>query len=446
MPNILETFYILFKSNSDDVEKGAKKAKESTEKLGTSIESSKKETRDLGDSFSRLAEEFSGALLSFVSADAFSEQLKQAAEFSSHLFDVSKELGVSTEALDVWGRAVSQNGGSAEGFQQTLRGITKNLAQVSVYGISPIVPLLYRLGISIKDTSGHIKNAMQLLPELAKAFQKLTPLQSKEVGEELGLDEGTIKLLQRGGDGLDKIIQKQRELGALTAQNADIAKAFTDQWEDTGTSFKELFIIMDGQALPVLNRALSNLADFGKFLQNNKDAVKGFTVTLGALALAFGAVGIAALITSSTIALIVTGVLGLAAAVGWLYQEVERFKHGQDSVFSEPKNFKSFSGLRTLLHMDNPHSILHLAGGEDSEKHIAAAASSLNTITNAHPGAMINSNRNSSTSNKNTNVTTGAITVNTQATDAKGIARSLNSHLVRQIAMANGTHDDGVQA
>ena len=336
MPSILETFIILFESDSEQVKKGAAQAKEVTDKLNKSLASTDTVAGKLGSSFKNLVSNASGALLGLLSVGAIIGGIKAAATYADKLDELSKALGVNIEELSAWGDAVQMSGGTAEGFQETLKSMSASLAAFATKGKSLLAPFFKELGIKMVDARGKARSVIDILPELADAFQKLGKEEAFGMGRKMGLDQGTIMLLQGGRREVDALIARQKELGVVTKEDGEIAAKFNDQLDDTAHSFRSLFTVVGRFVLPAFTDVLKMFERVAVFFRKNSDFIIGGLIGIGSAILYFVTPAIlsmlAALAPFLLIAAAVGAVVGLFAL---LYDDLKNFEKGNQSVIGE---------------------------------------------------------------------------------------------------------------
>ena len=120
---ILETFYILFKSDASDVKKGAEEAEKSTKHLEQSLKNVGKESEHVGAGFAAAARSVVGLFAGIASVSSVIQSFHSAVNEITEVGNLSRELNVNVEALDAWGHAVQRTGGTAAGFQSSLKSL-----------------------------------------------------------------------------------------------------------------------------------------------------------------------------------------------------------------------------------------------------------------------------------------------------------------------------------
>jgi hypothetical protein len=546
MASVLETFLILFESNAEEVDKGSQEAKKSTDDLERSIKSTDIAAGSAAGSFLKMATTAAGALASVLSVGAVISAVTAAADNADALGEFSERLGVNIEDVSAWGDAVAVNGGTAEGFRASLDSLIDGMVTFATKGTSRVSPFFDELNIKMVDTEGKARDVMDVLPELADAFEGLSKQESAGLGRKLGLDQGTIMLLQRGRREVEDQIRIQKEMGVVTAENAEIAGKFNDQQDNTAKVFRSLFTIMGSTILPVFTKILSGLQTVGSFLVKHSDFMVGLLIAIGAAVAVYAlppliSMAVAAVAAFAPFMIMGAIIAGVAVAFALLYDDVMNFIDGNDSLIGQILDaypaigevakalydvimelwdgvkwvfdsilsilqislegwkllfgfigdaFKTYvadselvksatsligdawSGLKNIganvweYMIGKITDYIHLAaklgaflksvaegisgalGDKKMELGITQGKSSLASAASSPLSSQTSAgiSNSSKVMNKSTTLSTGPITVQTQATDAEGIAGAIGSSLGNQMRQTASTFDDGVSA
>jgi len=424
MPSVLDTFFILFKTDASDVEEGSKKAKDAVDKLETSIGGADKKALSLGASFNTLA---TGAVAAFASVFAVTQLISGAkgiAAQSQELTLLSQIIGESATEITNWGRAVESIGGDAKTFQGSLRGLNTLINDSLVSGPNDATKALGILGIAAVDATGKLKSPLDLLPEIAKEFEGLTRVDQQALGKMLGLDEGTILLLSRGEREVGNLVARQAGMNRLNDEQLVKLAELNIKWREFKNLLSDASAEMLVEAIPGLEKMEEGLLDFIEVIKDNEDIVmiflKGLGVILGALAIKAAALAAPFLLTAAAI-------LAAAFALGLLVEDMEKFMSGEDSVVGR-------AGVTAKRFFTD------LSGNIDVQQVAAIASGNPIQILAAAATAGI---RSAVTSQSKT-MTIGGVTVETQATDAGGVAQGLGDALREVWDTGIDIFDDGV--
>lgn len=463
---ILETLYILFKADTSNFKKGEKEVKEGTDKINDYLERSDSSAEKVGEKFLDLAHSFADVTAAAFSAHEIIKQLKETTQFQLDLGRASQALQINIEDLDAWGSAIEKTGGTAEAFQNSL----KSLAEQK--GVNPSI-------------------IFKLLPQIADAFKQLGQTRALFFGKQLGLDEKTILFLLRGNKEIKNAIENQKKLGVTTHQNSEIIKDFNNDLSDTETAYRHLWIPVTNTIAPQLQIILKSLTEVFKFLQNNSGivtgAILGIATAVSLLTVRF--------IFLRVVALRFLGVFGLiSSALGFGYEQIEKFRLGQDSLIGTMLNHWPIvgkvvndiiaswnEGLKDFKYLNNTiangfskipelfqkgknkiNSLWEDKTKKDKEllnpnhrepfddrkviDYLLQAKNYLfsanNTPLNAQSSSsVVNSNKALTKSNS---VHIGEVIINTQATDVDDIVTAFSKGINEQFWQANNNFDDGI--
>jgi len=432
--SIIDTFYYLFKSDTTQLKKGNEEAKKSSKDLSENLKETTQSVDKLGESFVNIAKSLTGAVAGFLSFKAVLDNLKDAYEYSLSLHEASEALNVNAEALDQWGRAVQKTGGTTERFQASLKGLAEHL--------------------NIRN-----QDALKLLPQLADLFHKVGNERSIRFGQKIGLDEPTILLLMKGRKELEAILARQKELGLVTKSDTEISKKFNDAWQNMSYAFRSVWINVGSTVLPILTKLVEGFTVMAIYFTEHSDLIVGSLLGIGAAAIIFAAPFVAAN----------AAVIGLTLGIGYLigafavaYDDFAAFEKGNNSIIGLLIN--KWPNATKLLKDSFDDFFQSLIPGLGILKEIVSLSKELKSIfaskndlvLNAHKSIQFASSvplnpqtsnsifNNGLTSSKNVSLSTGNITINTQATDADEVSSSFVKGLQYHLRQATGTFDDGV--
>lgn len=280
---VLDTFYILFKSNSKDAEKG--------------FDSVNKSIVRMDQSLNRFAKKW-------LSLYAVFAGLTNAVSYAFNLTQTSQALAVNIEELDAWGSALKKTGGNAESFAKVLESLSTHL-----------------------NTTPKI--ALQVLPKLADQFSKLNRIQALQYGKLIGLDTPTILLLQQGRREVEALIARQKELGVVTSRDAAIFKKFQSNTQDLGKGFQSLIRDYLIAVIPTIDKVLEKLTSFFIYIRNHSGLVKGALIPIAAV---FAGIAGSIILANIPLFIFIGAILAIGAAFALAYDDIETFRKGGDSL------------------------------------------------------------------------------------------------------------------
>ena len=232
---VFETFTLLFKADSTQLKKEVDDVKKKTGETGETFKVVEEQTKKTDTAFLGLAKSLAGVAAAYFSVGAVIGGFSTAISSVSELALASKELGLSTEVLDAWGKALKNFGVAPEEFANTVRTLKK-----------------------LFDTSP--ERVVQLLPEIGDAIKRLGPIEGPRwAQEELGIPAGITAFIGQGSDVFLKDLARQKELGLVSAEDVKVAQAFNKSTGELANAFNALYRAIAQERLPELIEFIKTL-------------------------------------------------------------------------------------------------------------------------------------------------------------------------------------------
>lgn len=467
--SLLTTFGILFETDAekakrevDEFDQSLSNTEQTANKAAGTVDDLSGAVDESADSFFGLSSELVSVAAGLVIVTGLFAGLTSQALSTDEIGKFAEVTGDSIEEIGAWGEAVKRMGGDANSFRGTLSGLNDQLTDISLTGGGEISEIFARIGVNAVGAGGKIKSAFEILPELADSFQNLSKKESLSFGKKLGLDQGTILLLQQGRVAVEELVLKQKQLGVATKEDAAAAAEFNDALADSQQTFANLFTSAGTTILPLLTSMMHGFDAIIGWIKENETLVTGFFIAVGAvIATTYLPVilsaGAATLVAMAPFLLIGAAVAAVGSAFALLYEDVVAFIGGQESFIGDlAKKYQWFgdivngvidgikSGIGSLSGLlDGALSLFGFGDDEinanlDKAIKVTGAIDS-NPLNGQTSASIINSQQSSSRVN---HIKIGDTTVNTRATDAAGVASAVGDNLNNQISMAIQQFDD----
>jgi hypothetical protein len=341
--SLLDTFSLLFETDAGEAADDVGRLSDELDGAGDAggaaaagVDESSQAAQRGAESFNSMAKTVGGLVAAYLSFGAVSAAVFGQALATDQVGKFSETVGLSIETVDAWGAAVALNGGSADSFRGSIQSLNSAMSDIALGGGGDIAEVLGRLGVSALDSSGRIKSVTDLLPQLADSFQNLSNRESVAFGEKLGLDQGTILLLQQGRGAVEAIVEQQRQLGGRTKEGYEASAKFNDTLNDTKRVFVGMSDTANQALLPVLTKILEGFQTITIWAREHEDVVKGFFIGVAGAIAAFYlptifAAAAATLVAAAPFLLIAATVAAVGIAFGLLYEDVKAYIGGQES-------------------------------------------------------------------------------------------------------------------
>lgn len=196
----------------------------------------KRATKEVGTfekNMSRASNAVKGAFVGMLGAfavDQIVSATKASLDYAGSLGEVAQQLGVNTNALQSYRFIASQVGIEQDDMDKGLAKLSRTIG-AAAQGNKSATALFEKLGISIRDSNGHVKAAEDILPQVADAYNRLgseaekSALASDVFGSKLGSKLNPALAL--GSKGIADMAREANELGLILTEemieNADTA-------------------------------------------------------------------------------------------------------------------------------------------------------------------------------------------------------------------------------
>ena len=341
--NILDTFVFMFEADVSKVKKGTDEGEASAKKLKKAIDDVDMSADKLAANFVNMAKHAAGALAGVLALGAIKVLVNDTAAHTAALGMQARALNMSVTEMTAYQAAVIGVGGSGDKAVETLAKLRDGFVDVARFGtmgVSPMTIAFQSLGASAKDMHDAIKDPTIALSAIADNFAKLDQTKQLFIGQKLGLDQGTIMLLAQGRRSFDELIAKERELHAVTEEQARASMKYTIAQKELGLTFEAVKRDIVQELLPAFTWVVQGLDKIIIWMREHKAVA---IATFGAIGAIVATVLVQPLLTAAgAMWALIAPVLAAAApfialglAIGLVADDIEKYRNGQKSVIGE---------------------------------------------------------------------------------------------------------------
>ena len=220
---------------------------------------------------------------SFAGIFSLSNVINKFVETNKSINNLSNSLGESYQDIQAWGNAVQSVGGEVSSFNSSLTSLNNNIQQIAITGNSSVLPILNRLGVSVKDNVGNFRKGTEVLKDLSDVFSSMSSTTAQTYGRMLGLDAGTIELLKQGNENLDSLLEKQKKLGLYTKEDGKVAIEYTKSLSELKQSLMAVMSVFARVALPTMKKFNEVFTSIAVFVRKYETTIKAFFITLSGI-------------------------------------------------------------------------------------------------------------------------------------------------------------------
>jgi len=208
------------------------------------------------------------AAASAVTVEALRRMVSGFADYGSKIHDTATKTGLATKQLQEMAYAAKLEGVEFDSLTGGTVKLSKAIAGAASGKNKEALKLFKKLGINLYDANGHLKDAGQLMPEVADGLNKIkNPAQRTAATLALFGKSGAelYPFLAIGAKGMREAAEEARALG-LVLSDDDLKNA-----DDLGDNFDRIKAASQGlsnsigaKLAPVLNPLISQLIEWYK--------------------------------------------------------------------------------------------------------------------------------------------------------------------------------------
>ena len=254
------------------------------ESAGSAASSMMKQLSGIGGILGPLAALGAGAAVGLAALGAGAIGVAvDASESAAKMYELSRATGVSVESLSALSFAAKQSGVDQQALAKSLEILSANMLKAAE-APAGAATAFSRLGLSIRQQNGDLKDAGVFLVELLKHLDEMKDKTAAVGFARQALGRGGAQLLAIDPGELDHWIEVSQKLGVtLTGQVAEAAEKFQQTLGEIGAAVHGAANVLMAELLPALTAVaeaiVSAIADSGsalvQFITFVADSIKG---------------------------------------------------------------------------------------------------------------------------------------------------------------------------
>ena len=280
MPTVIDSLVLelgldssKFKSGESEISRELSKLRLEGEHAGKEVEAQGRKTADV---ILDLKREALGLLAIFLGGRGVKEFVGYVTSIEAGTGRLSKTLDMSARTVSAWQGAFQQIGGTAEGANAALQGLSGEMNRFQITGQSTIMPVLSRLGIYLYDQNHNLKTSGQLWLELADAVQGMDPRQATAFLQMIpGANQDMINFALLGSRAMRAYLTEADKAWAVTQKDIQAAQEFQRELsllERSATGLGATFLTM---VEPSITRVINRLRETLGLYKDVQDQATG---------------------------------------------------------------------------------------------------------------------------------------------------------------------------
>ena len=279
MPNVIDSLVVELGFDASGMAKGRAKIEGILKGLVDFSDRSSKgveaNVKKMDEALEKLGKGALSLFALFTAGRGIKEFIEEITIANATLGRLSSMIGTTASALSNFQDAAELGGGSADDMAQSMHNLsqafseaqlTGNLGQLGAgFRALQTIPGVGRIEPN-RNAEGDL-DVPDLLKQIAPALQKLSLPKAISIGKMLGIDENTIYVLHQGGEALDDLLAKSKNLSDAQAKDAPLAMERLVAWRNLKQQFETIAIVLLDKLTPAfrfLSDVLVSVADLGQ--------------------------------------------------------------------------------------------------------------------------------------------------------------------------------------
>lgn len=339
--SILDTFYILFKTDADKAADEIEGVGKASDKAERSLLSTDAAVSRLGGSFVSMAAQLAAPIIAFASLsgalNVVFERVKQIDDIS----DAASKLRSTTQDYEAFTRAVRASGGTLEDAQANLGKFSDKLNDAAARPDGPNAKNFNKWGIKFKDVKGEALGAVDGLLALAKSLENVSQAEALGRLRRLGIEDAdTIQFLMQGKQAIVEKMNAEKAAGLITEEQIQIVGDYQSAMGKTSNMLDSFANTLTEALLPSITRSIELFNRFFGWMLDHRALVEGFFIGVAGVVTAVflpAMASAAAAVLAATWPFLAIGaaVAAFGAAVALVYEDLVAYMNGQNSLIGE---------------------------------------------------------------------------------------------------------------
>lgn len=330
--SVLNTFMLVFETDGDKATaKKLEKMDAAAEKLAKTNNETAKSAKTAAGEFKQMTRALAGAIApAMVLGTVLSKTLNFAMQGEQLLF-MAKSANMAADEFQKLAIASQRFGGSREGEAGMMAGLASQIQALRLGQSSPLQDAAMYYGLNLQGKDGGLATGNELLRNVAATMERLDTASQLDLGRRIGLDEATIRILQKGVAAFDEELARAEKRSIFTAEDLKRAQEFEMATRDLQLSLQGLWAEVARWLLPAVQSLTEYATQAFDYLTDHSDVVKaaisGIAVIMAAIAVSSVAAFAPWLGTAAIIA-------AIGAAIALVYEDFIVFCEDGESAFA----------------------------------------------------------------------------------------------------------------
>ena len=326
---VIDAFLVTLGLDTKEFHTGVERSKDDQNELRRNTEEN---ANKMKESYQGLIEKVGQLFALLAGGHEMKEFFNQTQESEVVTLRLSEMIGMSVEKLGQWQGALVVNGGSAQGFNESMKtmggylvAIEKNLPRAQ-----RALKAFHEAGVKGLEL-GKKADILDVMDQLQVRMKGMALMEGRELGRRMGLDENFARMLHDSDNSLQDLLKTVQDIGVPTTEEAEAMERLERAQKTLSLTQGALGRIIVELLAPAVKFVTDKMLELAKWAKDHPALIRaafiGIAAAVSVLGVAAGLAMIPMLGITATLSGIALAVGMVASGLYMLWQQNDSWLH-----------------------------------------------------------------------------------------------------------------------
>ena len=239
---------------------------------------------------------------------------------------LASQSRIGVRNLDLLSRSAASLGGNLGEAQQDINRFSQSVTTALGDKTSQAAAIFDKLGISLKNQKGRIKDTSKLMGELSHKMRTMSQPDKNLMLNDLGFkDQGMRRYVMSTDKTQKRVMGTEKEKGITTQKDVEEAKKFQKSLDDLNEAIDSAATDLVTALMPAFTFIVDGLKNLVTVAKDNKIILVGFFAALAVVAVSYGASMASAAVATIAATWPILAIIAVVGALGYAFYKLIPF-------------------------------------------------------------------------------------------------------------------------
>ena len=239
---------------------------------------------------------------------------------------LASQSRIGVRNLDLLSRSAASLGGNLGEAQQDINRFSQSVTTALGDKTSQAAAIFDKLGISLKNQKGRIKDTSKLMGELSHKMRTMSQPDKNLMLNDLGFkDQGMRRYIMSTDNTQKRVMGTEKEKGITTQKDVEEAKKFQKSLTELNETIDSAATDLVTALMPAFTIIVDGLKNLVTVAKDNKIILVGFFAALAVVAVSYGASMASAAVATIAATSPILAIIAVVGALGYAFYKLIPF-------------------------------------------------------------------------------------------------------------------------